>query len=162
MSWHTVVVDLFHRESNTYLLVGVTFPQSLFVRELTSLSSSSLICNVKCIFEEHIIPETVISDNCPQFASQEFKGFPSIYGFEDITNGFIEKLVGTVKGIFTKCRKTNQDPHFELKPFRETQLSNKLNLPAELLSGRKFKIILISRPPTGDKIHKRGIDNLCI
>ena len=158
-------MDLFHWESNTYLLVGDTYSRSPFVRKLTSLSSNSVICQVKGIFEEHGIPEMVLSDKEPQFSSTEFSLFAYTYGFQHVTtsphfpsaNGFIEKLVGTVKRIFTKCKETGQDPHLALLAYRATPLSNKIDSPAELLSGRRIKTTLLCRPPGGDQHTKEEL-----
>ena len=64
------------------------------------------------IFDEHGIPERFLSDNGPQYASEEFKQFAIDYGFEHVTsspiyarcNGFAERMVQTMKRLFTKAR----------------------------------------------------------
>ena len=40
---------------------------------------------MKSSFARHGIPGTVVSDNEPQYASQEFKQFAREYGFEHVT-----------------------------------------------------------------------------
>ncbi len=153
--WHTIAADLFHWEDKTFLLVGDTLSRFPIVRKLTTLSSNAVIIHLRGIFDEYGLPERLISDNGPQFAAKEFGDFANSYGFEHVTssphypqsNGFIERLVGTVKKIFTKCRETGLDPHLALLNYRATPLGPNLPSPAELLLGRKVKTLLLSRPP---------------
>ena len=153
--WHTIAADLFHWEDKTFLLVGDTFSRFPIVRKLTVITAKAVIIQLKGIFDEFGIPEKFISDNGPQFSAREFHEFAQSYGFQHVTssphfprsNGFIEKLVGTIKAIFTKCRETAADPHLALLNYRATPLAANLQSPAELLSGRRYKTILLSRPP---------------
>ena len=149
-AWHTIAADLFSWEGKTYLLVGDTFSRFPVVRKLTTLSSQATINTLKSIFDEYGIPTKFLSDNGPHFTSKEFQDFSQTYGFEHTTtsphfpksNRFIERLVGTIKRIFTKCHETALDPHLALLSYRATPVSAHLPSPAELLSGRKFKTIL--------------------
>ena len=153
-AWHTVAADLFHWENKTFLLVGDTFSRFPIVRKLTCVTSKAVIIQLRGIFEEYGIPEKLISDNGPQFAASEFRDFSKSYGFQHVTtsphfprsNGFIERLVGTIKRIFTKCRETGADPHLAILNYRATPLASNLDSPAELLAGRRYKTILLSRP----------------
>ena len=152
----------------TYLLVGDVYSRSPFVRKLTSLTSKAVISHLKGLFDEHGIPDKFLSDNGPQFVCHEFQEFCDKYGFEHTTssphfprsNGFIERLVGTVKRIFTKCRETGSDPHLAMLTYRATPLSSKLPSPAELLSGRKYRTLLVSKPPPGDDDVREQLNKL--
>ena len=55
---------------NSYLLVADYFSRYPEVVKLKSTTSSSIIENLKSIFSRHGIPETIVSDNGPQFSSQ--------------------------------------------------------------------------------------------
>ena len=74
-----------------------------------------MITCIKSIFARHGIPEKVMSDNSPQYASEMFKKFAAEYGFEHVTssprcpqsNGTAEHAMKTVKGMFEK----NEDQH---------------------------------------------------
>ena len=91
-----------------------------------------------------------MSNNRPQFASKEFHRFTQPYGFEHTTasphfpnsHGIIDRLTGKIKRNFAKCHQTDTDPNLALLSYHTTQLSIHLASPAELLSGRKFKITL--------------------
>ena len=67
--WQRVGNDLFML---SYLLVADYFSR---YPEVKSTTSSSIIENSKSIFSCHGIPETIVSDNGPQFSSQEFGDF---------------------------------------------------------------------------------------
>ena len=93
-------------------------------RKLTNISSSTIINNLKGIFDEHGIPERLISDNGQQYSSEDFRVFSARYGFDHVTssplypmsNGFIERTVQTVKKLFTKTKEGSGDPHLAMKP----------------------------------------------
>ncbi len=140
--WHTLATDLFHWEAETYLLVADMFSKFPLIRRLTSMSSRSVISHMKGIFEEHGIPEKVLSDNGTQYASEEFQVFAKSYGFQHVTssphfpraNGFVERMVQTVKSIFTKCKETRSDPHLAMLCYRTTPLDHNIASPSELLT----------------------------
>ena len=124
--WHTVAMDLFTWEQNTYLLVADMYSRFPIVRRLTSLTADSIIRHLRAIFDEHGIPDKVVSDNGPQFSATSFAQFAKLYGFRHTTsspyypqsNGLIERQVQVVK------------------------LNAKTPSPSELLTGRAFKATL--------------------
>ena len=81
---------------------------------------------MKPIFVRHGIPDVLVSDNCPQYASQEFKDFATAYDFRHVTsspyhlqgNGEEEHAVKTIKSLL-KC---NSDPNVVLLLYRSTPL----------------------------------------
>ncbi len=152
--WIKLGCDLFYFENNTYLLLadyGSKFP---IVRKLSSTSSRAVIDHLKLIFSEHGIPETLISDNGPQYSSDEFKTFANQFGFEHITssplypqsNGFIERMVQTVKNIMKKCSETHSDLSMALLCLRTTPVSNDIPSPCVLLNNRMYKTNIPSLP----------------
>ena len=72
--WMKLGVDLFEHNKKQYLLVVDYFSKFPIIRKLHSLSTGSIISELKGIFSENGIPETLISDRGPQFRS-EFKEF---------------------------------------------------------------------------------------
>jgi len=118
----------------------------IIIRKLGRLSSRLVINHLKGIFDEHGIPERFIWDNGTHYSSQEFKQFAATYGFEHVTslwlyarsNGFAERMVQTVKHLFTKARESVQDPHMGILCLRTTPIHHHLPSPCELLSGRKY------------------------
>ena len=97
------------------------------------------------IFAVHGVPDIVVSDNGPQYASKEFKAFATNYGFTHVTspplypqsNGEAERAVRTIKTILKK----NDDPYLGLMAYRSTPLQNGAS-PCQLLMGREIRTTL--------------------
>ena len=145
--WHTLATYLFHWNGMEYMLIADLYRKFPIIQKLTSMSSSTIINHLKGIFDEHRIPERLISDNGPQYSSEEFRAFSAKYGFDHVTssplypmsNGFIERTVQTVKKLFTKAKKGGGDPHLAMFFLRTTPIDHNLPSPCELLNGRKYK-----------------------
>ena len=150
--WNKLGCDLFHFNNNTYLLLADYSSKFPILRKLTSTSSTAVINHLKMIFSEHGPPETLMSDNGPQFSSQEFKIFSKEFGFDHITssphypqsNGLIERMIQTVKNIMKKCHDTNADLNMALLCLRATPVSNNISSPCVLLNNRMYKTNLPS------------------
>ena len=110
------------------------------------------------IFALHGIPDTVVSDNGPQYISQEFADFAKDMGFTHITssplypqaNGEVERAVQTAKNILRK----NANPHLGLLAYRSAPLANGLT-PSEILMGRRLRNKL---PLVPENLRPRKID----
>jgi hypothetical protein len=115
------------------------FPE---VITLTETSSSKVISSLKSMFSRYGVPETLLSDNGPQFASHEFDEFANAYEFTHITssphypqsNGLAEQTVKTVK----KLLKCSEDPYMGLLNYWSTPLPWCGKSPGELLMGRSL------------------------
>lgn len=100
--------DLFVLNGATYIVIIDYFSCYPEVK-LTSTTSQSIIAALKSIFARHRIPETFVSDNGPQYFSQEFAEFAEDCSFTYITssphypqsNGQAECRVKTVKKVLT-------------------------------------------------------------
>ena len=77
---------LFTLRGINYLLVVDYFSQYPEVVKLTNTTSSSVVHVLKSLFSRYGIPETVVSDNGPQYSSQEFAQFARAYNFSHITS----------------------------------------------------------------------------
>ena len=108
--WQKVGTDLFYHNRNTYLLVVDYYSIYPEVITLTTTTSQSVIRAMKCVFARHGIPDVVISDNGPQYASQEFRMFAREWNFVHDTssphfpqsNGQSENAVKVVKNLLKK------------------------------------------------------------
>ncbi|KAK3782887.1 hypothetical protein RRG08_002516 [Elysia crispata] len=140
--WSRVAMDLFDLHGKTYLLLVDYHSRWPEIRLLDHLTSAAIIVRLKSIFATHGIPEVVMSDNGPQFASAEFQKFTREFGFTHTTssprypqaNGEAERAVQTVKNLLRKAT----DPYVALLMYRATPLQNGL-APSELLMGRRLK-----------------------
>ena len=144
--WQRVGTDLFMLNGNNYLLVADYFSRYPEVVKLKSTTSSSIIENLKSIFSHHGIPETIVSDNGPQFSSQEFGDFSKTYNFCHVTssphfpqsNGLAERSVQTMKRLL----KESKDVYQAILSYRTTPLPWCNLSPAELLMGRQLRTTL--------------------
>ena len=86
------------------------------------------------MFARHGVPEVVVTDNGPQYASDTFRRFAAARGFLHTTNGEAERAVKTLKCLLAK----SVNSYDTLLAYRSTRLSNGYR-PAELLMGRKLR-----------------------
>ena len=102
---------------------------------------------MKGSFDEHGIPEALISDGETQYSSREFKKFSESYGFRHTfssphyprSNRLSERTVQTAKNLLQKCLESGADPHLAMICHRATPVDHKLPSPAEMLNSRKYK-----------------------
>ena len=156
--WSRIGTDLFEIEGKSYI-IAVDYTSRWFeFRELKTTSSGAVIRALSEIFSTHLIPDTVISDNGPQYSSHEFQEFAKDWGFSHVTssplhpqaNGEAERAVQTAKNILKK----NSNPYLGLLAYRSAPLRNGLT-PSELLMNRKIKTKLPVHP---DILQPKDID----
>ena len=70
--WNTISTDLFSFEGE-HLIIADCYSKYPFVEELTAVSSKAVTEKTLKIFPMFGIPNTVISDNGPQFIGMEYK-----------------------------------------------------------------------------------------
>ena len=152
--WQVVGSDLFELNGTSYLLVVDYLSRFPEVVKLTrNTTSSAIISLLKSIFSRHGIPKVLRSDNGPQYASEEIQEFAKQYGFKLVTssprypqsNGFIERMVKTVKQLFSQ----SDDQDLALLTYRSTPLPWCGYSPAELSMGRNVRTPL---PQTKDHL----------
>ena len=99
-----VATDLSYFKNDDYLLAVDYYSRYIEFFRLTSMTSTAVINSMKYRFARHGIPEIVISDNGPCYASQEYRKSGTNYCFESMTSspwypqahGEAEKCVQTV------------------------------------------------------------------
>ena len=87
------------------------------------------------------MPDIVVSDNSPQFASAEFSVFAKTWMFTHSTsspyhpqcNGKAENALKTVKRIFAKCLESGQSEFLALLDWRNTPTEGIGTSPAQRL-----------------------------
>ena len=144
--WQKVATDLFEFQKSQYLLVIDYYSRFIEIAKLSTTTSTNVITHLKSIFSRHGVPETVRSDNGPQYSSEQFAEFANQYGFSHITsspkypqsNGAAERAVRTIKDLLKKNKTHNGDMYMAMLAYRSTPLENGLS-PAELLMGRKLR-----------------------
>ena len=147
--WEKVGTDLFEWKKSNYIVVIDYYSRYIEIAKLSSTTSLDVVRHLKSIFARHGIPNTVVSDNGPQFSSSTFSDFSKSYGFNHTTssprypqaNGQAERAVRTVKELLSK----NEDPYLALLAYRDTPLENGYS-PAQLLMGRSLRTTVPVHP----------------
>jgi transposase InsO family protein len=75
LPWSKVGVDLFIYENRNYVITVDYFSNFFEVDYLTSNTTTAVVKKLKEQFSRHGIPETVFTDNGPQFVCKEFREF---------------------------------------------------------------------------------------
>ena len=140
--WERVSADLCELKGKYYLIAIDQYSRWIEIKALTSITTSAVVQRFKDIIASHGIMDSVMTDNGPQFASQEFKDFADKYGFRHVTssphhhqaNGEAEIAVKIAKKILSQ-----QDPHLALLNYRASKHSSIGVTPAECLLGRRLQ-----------------------
>ena len=101
---------------------------------LPATNASTVITSLNGQFARRGIPDTLYSDNGPQFSSREFQEFASDLQFDHQTpsphypqsNGKIENAVKSAKKLLTKAKASGQDPYLAILDWRNTPSSLEL------------------------------------
>ena len=121
--------------------------------KLRSTTSIAVIDTLKSLFARHGTPDVLVSDNGPQYDSQEFQKFCSDWSFEHVTsspyfprsNGLTEESVKVMKLLIQKAAQGHHDLYKALQAYRAAPLDCGLS-PAQLLMGRRIKTALMAHP----------------
>ena len=147
-SWLKLGIDLFWTNKRQYLLIVDYFSKFPFIHELHSLSTGTVINDLKRLVSENGIPEAIISDGWPQFRF-EFRNFAQEWGFQHIQSSpYHHQSNGEAKRFFRMAKDTRQthqsgqDSDMTLLCYRSTPINSKLPSSAELMSSRRYRILL--------------------
>ncbi|XP_060079959.1 uncharacterized protein K02A2.6-like [Ylistrum balloti] len=149
--WSKIGVDLFDYNNESYLLTVDYFSKWPEIVRLESTTAKCVISHMKSQMAKYGIPDLVISDNGPQFASFEFKQFSQQYQFEHTTssphypqsNGQAERTVQTVKRLLKK----SNDPYLALLEYRNSNIDELGLSPAQMFLGRRLKTTIPTSLP---------------
>ncbi|CAM1318041.1 Uncharacterised protein r2_g2626 [Pycnogonum litorale] len=141
--WEKVGSDLFTLHGKNYITVVDYYSKFIEILPLVGPPNSKTVVNaLKEIFSRHGIPDVLMTDNGPQYSSEEFKKYARDCDFNHTTssphfrqsNGLAERAVRTATSIL----RTN-DPLAALMNYRATPIQSVDVSPSELLYGRKIK-----------------------
>ena len=142
LPWQRVATDLFEWQKATYMLIVDYYSRWIEIARLDQLTAKAVIEHTSSIFARHGIPEVVISDNGPQYASEAYTSFSREYRFKHLTsspyhpqgNGEAERAVKIIKSLLKKTG----DYYLALLAYRSTPLEIGYS-PSELLMGRRLR-----------------------
>ena len=152
-----------------FLLVVDTKSKWIEVFPVSSTTASATIRALRFLFATHGLPEVIVSDNGPQFVSQEMKEFLKSNGirqclsspYHPASNREAERAVRTFKESM-KTMKDEPGSQAEklarfLLSYRTTPHTGTGCTPAELLMGRRIRTRLdILRPNLSARIAKKS------
>ena len=148
--WEKVGTDLFHIEGRNYLVTVDYFSQFVEVDYLTETTSQMVVSKLKGQFARHGIPDVVVSDNGPQFASSHFAQFAKTWHFDHQPsspgnskgNGAAEAAVKVVKRMMKRCQAAREDPYLGLLNIRNTPQEGMDTSPAQRLMSRRTRTVV--------------------
>ena len=123
-----VACDIFTVDNQDYLVTVGYFSNFWDVDHLSLSTSKTVIKKLKAHFARYGIPYMLVSDNEPQFSSDEFAEFSHHWEFKHITgsprylqsNGKAEQAVKMAKRLVERAVKSNSDSYLALLDFRNT------------------------------------------
>lgn len=83
--WSKVGADLCDLQGRTLLVVCDYYSNFIEVESITRATTAIVSKALKTMFARYGVPDVLISDNGPQFASEEFSTFAQKWGFEHVT-----------------------------------------------------------------------------
>ena len=145
--WSKVSADLCQLSGRTLLVVCDYYSNYIEVDRVHKVNTAGVTKVLRPMFARYGIPDTLMTDNGPQFDSAEFSTFAKKWGFKHDTssprypqsNGKAENAVKTVKWLFTKCQETGQSEYLALLDWRNTPTEGLNTSPAQRLLGRRCK-----------------------
>ena len=148
--WSKVSADFCHLDGRTLLVISDYYSNFVEIACVTALTSKGIIKELKAVFARYGIPDVLVTDNGPQFASAEFSCFARTWSFDHVTssptypqpNGKAENAVKTVKRLFKKCKASGQSEFLALLDWRNTPTEGVGTSPAQRLMGRCCKTLL--------------------
>ena len=120
--WAKIGTDLFQFESKDYLVTVDYFSNFFEIDYLSSATSNTVIKKLKSHIARYRVPDEVISDNGPQYDSDEFQAFAQFLGFKHTrtsphypqSNGKAESAVKQAKKILQMTRESGIDYYLAL------------------------------------------------
>ena len=161
--WQLVSQDLFEFEHKHYLITVDHYSDFYELDQLTNTQSTTIVDLTKAHFARHGIPLRCLTDNGPQFISNEYKNFAQTYGFEHVTsspywsrsNGKAEATVNDAKSLLKK----SHDISLALLNVRNTPPRGHSFSPTQRLMGRRTRSTL---PLSADLLKPEPADPLTV
>lgn len=153
--WSKVGADLCELQGHTLLVVCDYYSNFIEVENIAKATTAGVSKALKAMFARYSVSDVLVSDNGPQFASEEFTSFAQKWGFDHVTsssprypqsNGKAENTVKTVKRLFIKCRESGQSEFLALMDWRNTPTEGLGTIPAQRFLNHRCKTLL---PITG-------------
>lgn len=148
--WSIVASDLFEWNGLTYLILVYSYSGWFELNSLHNTASKTVIRKLKGHFARFGVPDTLISDNGPQYSSQEFKDFAAKWEFNHTmssphfpsSNGLAERAVQSAKQLLEKTKRDGSDIFMNILNHRNTPRDSTLGSSAQRLLSRRTRTII--------------------
>ena len=152
-----MVADLCELDGHTLLVITNYYSNFIEVARISTVTSRSVIKEMKEVFERYGIPHVLVMVHGTQFASAEFAVFTETWSFEHHTssprypqsNG---KAENAVQYLFKKCEPSGQSEYLAVLDWRNTPTEGVGTSSAQRLFGRRCKTLL---PVSGTLVQPR-------
>ncbi|UYV65499.1 K02A2.6-like, partial [Cordylochernes scorpioides] len=150
LPWNKIGMDIFSVETTQYLITVDYYSSFWELDILEHTTSESIIKCCKKNFSLHGIPETLITDNGPQFISREFQKFLRTWKVVQITsspyhrqsNGKAESAVKSAKMLVKKAKHEQEDLWLAILEWRNTPLKDLGFSPNQALISRRTQTLI--------------------
>ncbi len=147
--WQIVAQDLFKYNNKDYLVTVDFYSDFWELDLLPDTLSHTVIEHTKQHLSRHGIPSKIITDNGPQFVSEEYEKFTTDWDIEHVTssprhsqaNGKAEATVKIAKTLIKKAQRANQDIHLAILDWRNTPNPDGKS-PVQMLMSRRTCTLL--------------------
>ena len=148
--WSRLHIDYAGPVDGKYFLIVVdSFSKFMDIQFSNSVTSSVTISHLRRVFSNFGLPDIVVSDNAPNFVSQEMKRFFQKNGVKHVcpapyhpaSNGLAERAVRTFKEGLAKFKEGDLQTRIcrFLYNYRRTVHSATGKAPAEIMFNRNFR-----------------------
>ena len=164
--WHRIHIDYAEDENGHYLIVvdaHSRWPEIFFMPRNTSAGATISI--LRELFAKYGLPVQCVSDNGPQFRSEDFARFLKLNGVKHVrvapyhaaSNGLAERMVQSFKAHMKICKGSKLSVPQRIANFlltyRSTRHPTTGSTPAKLFLGRELRTRLtLLRPSTAEKV----------
>ncbi|CAB4028483.1 Retrovirus-related Pol poly from transposon, partial [Paramuricea clavata] len=164
-AWAKIGCDIFEFENKSYLVTVDYYSNFFEVDCLEKLTSLAVIKKLKPHFARFGIPNTLVTDNGPQFISDNFRDFSMKYQFEHITtspyhhqsNGKAESATPLPVSEKLLQPKINAQANKRIQQRQQLRKKYHDRGAKELSPLRKGEVVRLQPARIGEKKWKRGI-----
>ena len=166
--WAKVATDLFSLDGRNFLVTVDYWSNYFELDELRQTDAGQVVRCLRRHFATHGIPDIVVSDNGPQFASDVFRQFAKKWMFKHVTtspyhpqaNGMAESAVKVAKVLLRTALASGEDPWLSILTYRNTPTPGMNTSPAQRLMSRPTKTLLPVLP--GEFNQNRSTQQDCV